>query len=482
MIKMKKNLTALTLAMLMSLTAVSCGSENISNDTETSGDETTSSAQNNDDSLYADLPTGSYGGETFTILNNSVTWAEYRIDSESQDGDIMNDAVFERTRYVEELLDVEIELIEQDLYSNTASYLANLVLAGDDSIDASFIGAMYNVANISKGIYIDLNTVAEFDFEKPWWDSNSMKYYEVGGKLYMAHNEVSANVHDTMWVGFFNKKMLEELKLDDIYTVVKNGKWTIDKMNEYIEVAANDIDGDGELGAEDRWGLMTHNGAAYGFLHGSDERGVDIDDGTPYVRTVDDKMFDVISQIRDLFVTEGVFTNNKHKDKFGYDCITGFANGHSLMTIECIGNAKTLRAMDADFGIIPFPKYDEAQENYIAYYSPATNAFSIPKTTKDLSRTATVIENLSAYGYKTVRPAYYDVVLEGKTIRDEESREMLDIIFSNVEGEMAYIYNFGNYSNALISVMTGTADIVSTLDSNKQATEKAIEEYLEKLE
>lgn len=478
---MRKNITALTLAILLALTGASCGNNGNSDETTTGGDTGTTSPETEKD-IYDDLPTGDYGGETFTILNNSVTWAEYRIDSEEINGDSMNDAVYERTKFVEDKLKVDIELVEQDLYQQTAGYLANLVLAGDDSIDASFIGAMYNVANISKGIYVDLNDVDEFDFSKPWWDKNSMKYYEIENKLYMAHNETSANLHDTLWVGFFNKKLFGTLKLDDIYSVVRDGKWTIDKLKEYIEAGQNDLDGDGELGADDQWGLMTHSGAGFGFLHGSDERGVDIKDGTPFVSPVDDRMFDVVTKIRSVFELDGTMTNDKDKGRLGYDCVQGFTNGKSLLLIEVIGNAKTLRAMDADFGIIPFPKYEESQENYISYCSPATNAFSIPKTTKDLSRTATVIENLSAYGYKTVRPAYYDVVLNGKTIRDEESREMLDIIFANIESEMAYIYNWGGYADTLKSVLSGSGDIVSSLESKKTAVETAIENYLKDLQ
>lgn len=394
----------------------------------------------------------------------------------------MNDAVYERTKFVEDLLKIDIEIIEENESAANASYLANLVMAGDDSIDASFIGAMNNVANISKGLYIDLGDVSEFDFSKPWWDKNSMKYYEIDNKLYMAHNETSANIHDTLWVGFFNKKLHENLKLEDIYALVRDGKWTIDKLKEFIEVGQKDLDGDGELGANDQWGLVTHFGSGFGFLHAANERGVDIKDGIPFVSPVDDRMFDVITKIRSVFELNGVMTNDKLQSKVGFHCVDGFAAGKSLLLIEVIGNAKTLRAMDADFGIIPFPKYEESQENYIAYYSPATNAFSIPKTTKDLSRTGTVIENLSAYGYKTVRPAYYDVVLHGKTVRDEESREMLDIIFANIEGEMAYIYNWGGYADTLKSVLSGKGDIVSKLEAKKTAVESAIEKYLSDLQ
>lgn len=479
----KSRITAILLLSAILLSA--CG-QNAGDDTETTSSDETSSGEvvteTSEPDIYADLPTGDYGGEKFTILNSTVGWAEYRIDSDEIDGDTMNDAVYERTRYVEDLLNVDIDVIEEKESWENVSYLANLVMAGDDSIDASFIGAMKNVANISKGLYVDLNDVAGLDFSKPWWDSNSMKYYEIDNKLYMAHNNTSANIHDTIWVGFFNKKIHEELGLEDIYSIVREGKWTIDKMKEFIEVGQSDLDGDGELGADDRWGLMTHNGSGFGFLHASDERGIDIKDGIPFVSPIDDRMFDTITRIRGVLDLKGTMTDDKHQDKFGYNCVNGFANGKSLLLIEIIGNAKTLRAMDADFGIIPFPKYDETQEKYISYYSPATNAFSIPKTVKDISRTAVVIENLSAYGYKMIRPAYYDVVLHGKTIRDEESREMLDMIFGNIEGEMAYIYNWGGYADALKSVLSGKGDIVSTLEAKKTAVDAAIEKYLNDLQ
>ncbi len=214
---MKKSRTTAFL-LLTAILLSACG-QGAGDSTETTSSDEISSGkgvtETSEPDIYADLPTGDYGGEKFTILNSIVTWAEYRIDSDEIDGDTMNDAVYERTRYVEDLLKVDIDVIEEKESWENVSYLANLVMAGDDSIDASFIGAMKNVANISKGLYVDLNEVAGLDFSKPWWDSNSMKYYEIDNKLYMAHNNTSANIHDTIWVGFFNKKIHEELGLED---------------------------------------------------------------------------------------------------------------------------------------------------------------------------------------------------------------------------------------------------------------------------
>jgi hypothetical protein len=378
------------------------------------------------------------------------------------------------------MLKVKITVKNMDYWNeNSSQYINNIVMSGEDSIDACFLGVMNNVAGITNNLYIDLNTVKEINFKKPWWDSNSKKYYDIGGKMYTALCEASANIHDQLWTCFFNKGIAEKYKIEDIYQLVRDGKWTLDKMKAMLETAKRDLNGDSIMGADDQWGLMTHNGASFGYLHGADVRGIDTKDGMPFVCKVDDHMFDVITKIREIFNSSGTMTNDKYQQSFGYTCVKGFSNGKSLFLVEVLGNAASLRSMDTDFGIIPYPKYDDAQKSYVSYYSPATNGFCIPKTVKDVSRTGTVIEVMSALGYETVRPAYYDVVLTGKTARDDESVEMLDIIFSNIESEMAYIYQWGSYANTLKSVMTSSSDIVSTLESNRTSTETAITKYIE---
>lgn len=56
------------------------------------------------------------------------------------------------------------------------------------------------------------------------------------------------------------------------------------------------------------------------------------------------------------------------------------------------------------------------------------------------------------------------------------------MIFGNIEGEMAYIYNWGGYADTLKSVLSGKGDIVSTLEAKKTAVESAIEKYLSDLQ
>jgi hypothetical protein len=110
-----------------------------------------------------------------------------------------------------------------------------------------------------------------------------------------------------------------------------------------------------------------------------------------------------------------------------------------------------LRGMETDFGILPLPKLDAAQPDYITHMNPHTGAgIVIPRTAADLERTGMILEDLSAESRYTLQPAYYELNLQGKFMRDEESREMLDIILANTAYDIGYIYDFGNFAMTIV--------------------------------
>jgi len=115
--------------------------------------------------------------------------------------------------------------------------------------------------------------------------------------------------------------------------------------------------------------------------------------------------------------------------------------------------------MDEDFGIIPWPKYDETIDNYYANVDAGCNLYIVPITNPDPEKTSVIIEALAYESYLTVLPTYYDVVLTTKFTRDAESEDMLDIIRAGRVFDIGY-YFFDN-SNDLNSVgwyLTKTPD------------------------
>lgn len=59
------------------------------------------------------------------------------------------------------------------------------------------------------------------------------------------------------------------------------------------------------------------------------------------------------------------------------------------------------RDIEFDFGYLPYPKYDEAQRDYVVW--SAGGMMALPATVSDPSRSGAILETLSAASHKYVK-------------------------------------------------------------------------------
>jgi hypothetical protein len=106
-----------------------------------------------------------------------------------------------------------------------------------------------------------------------------------------------------------------------------------------------------------------------------------------------------------------------------------------------LDNAPALRQSEVEFGILPFPKYDEDQENYLSHSYDGLSSFGVPLCAYDPEMCGMILEALCAESSYSVIPKYYDVVLQGRLARDEESKEVLDTIRENLYFDFGFVYS-----------------------------------------
>ena len=125
--------------------------------------------------------------------------------------------------------------------------------------------------------------------------------------------------------------------------------------------------------------------------------------------------------------------------------------------------------MESPYGLIPLPKWNEEQSNYYTFVHDQYSIGGIPVSVQDPAMTSAVMEALAAESYRYVTPAYYDVVLNGKYLRDADSSEMLELAMAGVNVDM--IVQAG--------ASVGTADISFTVPEAavKQVREILIERH-----
>ena len=436
-----------------------------------------------------DFPELDLGGNNFNFLNPSQTWEFYNdIVLEAETGEILDDAIYARNRTVEEKFNINLVEIKVDI-GETENRIKNTVLAGDDVYDAMYCPAYSNGsigALITQGLFYNLKDITELKLDQPWWNQNIQEETSIGSgnKVYFALPDINIMSLQTPWCVYINEDMMKTLGLDLPYSLVKEGKWVYERLNEYAKSGAQ-LNG----AADFKWDA---NGpAVYGLTaweHGigalfcaSGERFVSKDsNGMPSLSVGSERFMSAADRITEITGTDGVYQSaNDWPNPFNFQYI--FRDGKALTMIGELKAADSLRQIDTTFGIVPLPKYDETQSRY---YSPVTMqmpVLCVPVTNQDTHGTGIILDAMAYLSYKNITPVFFDVTMSQKQLRNDESIEMLQIIKETVVYDLGTAYG---WSADLFLTIRGDLDkgrnnALTTIERQSGRIESAIAQTME---
>lgn len=440
--KKRSSVQILSAIMALSLLLPSCSQGTVPEDTEKETDSGPDGfvGDTTADDGYAP-PDKDFGGRTL----NFYMWTENKFSASEETGDIIEDAVYKRNRKVEELFNVsftyDIRTGDWQTWKDWIGVLNSSILAGDDAYQ--LVGGYgYRLARETLGdTFQNLKENPYIDFSKPWWPANITDAANAGSRVGLCFGNLDPNFYDTTYAVYFNKKLADDNSIGNMYDLVYDGKWTLDKLFEFSEAGARDLDGDTIIGENDQYGLILDKTMSVdAFLQSSDIMISEKDaDGIPTLLGLSEKLVDLQESLRDFIYRSGSVLYEADD----MNLLTGvFMSGRSLFFANNLSRAHTLRDMNDDFGIIPYPKYDEAQDGYKTYNAIGNStAFAIP-TGADSELAGCVIEALAYYGWNDILPEYYERALKGKVARDNDSEAMLDLIMDNIEFDFIQIYSY----------------------------------------
>lgn len=468
---MKKRISLLLLcALLLAGCAAEKGTDGGTDTGSTAVGADTESIAETETSVYDSLVTEDFGGYTFHMLNGVSNYAYVLLTAEELTGETINDAVYNRNSLVSDRLNVNLEEYIAD-WNETTPTVDAMILAGDNAYDIFFDESQFSMQYVAKGNTADLRTT-ELQLAEPWWDAGSIETMSLGDRLYTVNGDLHLMYGESAWVFYVNKQMLTDYSLASPYTLVQEGAWTMDKAGELIRAVATDVDGDGRMTTDDQFGLATHGDVSLALLIGGGQSLLTKNaDNIPQWSSLSEAVYNISAKTHEIFFDtnvvfmDGMTPQGKNTAAVvNSNIIDHFSAGKSLFLCEVLGHAKILRGMDNDFGILPVPKYAE-DADYTTFVARSAQVLMIPVTAGPdaLQRTAVILDNLCAESFRTVRQAYYDVQLNGKTIRDEESRDMLEIIFANRRYEMAYLFGLNDLGDAYLTATRNGSDLSSAV-------------------
>ena len=433
------------------------------------------------------LPELDFGGAVTVIHSRGDAEALTEIFSEELNGEAVNDAVFERNVKIEERLNVSIECFAGDgweNYDNTVSEIRSSIMAGDGAYDI-IAGWSSRIPALSlEGLFLDLNQMNYLDLAQRWWSDSAVRELQIGNKLYFVTGDIARSMLSSLCVYVFNQKVAEDNHVENLYDVVKERRWTLDYVYGLTSGLYKDLNGNGEGDLKDFWGLVTSCiNDADAYMQGARISMMTRDEeGYPVLSVNEEHLADLVSKVYRLdWENPGCFAITNAETNIR----DTLAEDKALLASTRVAIiVSSLADMESDYGVLPYPMLNEAQESYGTRVQDALSLWCVPIDAKDPDLSDAVMEALAAESWRTVTPAYYDIALKSRYSRDPETSAMMDLIKDSVLINFESLYNraIGQPWFVLRNLMPQKdKNFSSYWASNKKLLAKNVDKAIQKL-
>lgn len=471
--KQKRIISLLLLSAI--IFSIGCSNEQSENVTDNSEDTVTHDSVNNS----VEYEFTRYDGYEFRVLNADDIYSMHaKIDSGEINGDTLNDAEYERCRTLENKTGIKFIETNVGVDNEVISYAQKSILANDDDYDIMYIPARNVTTLSSEGYLHNLLDLDNLQLDSDWWLSQYNNASTIGGNLYAAASYSQLMIIDSISTVYYNETLGEKLGLDAPYQIVKDGNWTFDTMQTYMKAAATlngDNSFDWDVNGNCIYGISLDHPQSLVICAG--EQTIEAQNGELVFTSGSDRYYNVISKIVNVFTENDGSCQYRHipcgDDDPGHQVYT-FEHERSLMLVTELSKTNRMRDKDYSFGVLPMPKYDNEQENYISIPFYGTPCLTIPVTSPDPEKVASISDALAYLSYTMVWDVFRNVTLEQKNLRNEDSIDMLDIMINTTVPSLKYIYGIGEELEVAVKdkMMEGddsVASIVASYESQIRA-------------
>lgn len=471
--------------------------EQTNNDVVDTGTTTTPTEDEGDG---FDLPDTDWGGRDFTMLVRSA-----RLDQFGE-GDIefgssqLDKAIYERNQKVQTEYNINIKWLTVPDTGADGVKGSDMVL----KLDASALGGCKDYDAVApdyywkcetKGYFVNLLTLDYFNFDAPWWWSNWNECYTLDNKLMTCVGWLTLDIVQGMEVVYFNTQLMEETTDEDVYELVYNGEWTLDKMIQLSKNATYNVQWSGApgetgaLGDDYVHGTILHYMGLRSLFFSLGGRFANYeDDGSITYSFANNKNQSIVSTLSEWIVGNpevfyasynkvnghGLGVNERPTDTAEY-----FAGNHALFYCYGLRTAELLASLDMEFGILPPPTAEEGAEYVTTTFGTSYFAIERGRSQEQQEFAAFILEALNYYSYTMVKDVYYEKTLKlqyGGT--DVQAKDMIDMVVERAYLDFAYISQAGYLIEKVLDCIMNETSLSSVWISNESNVTSALANYL----
>ncbi len=391
----------------------------------------------------------------FNIVTSGTVPANHLVVAEEDSLDsALDETVYERSIKIQDHLGVTCNLVNAGSWTEYYSNVMRTVQAGDDDYQLVYTHVYNGISALAtSNVLYDFQDFGAVNLEAPYWANDLMEDISIQGKFLLGYNDTCLScVHCIL----FNKDLLESNQLESPYELVRNKTWTFDKLAEMSSTVHVD-DGSGTRGPEDTYGITGWGWTCLiSFITSSDLKMVDRNAEGEYEIAYtheQEKMLDFIDQMFALYNAESTFF---WKSSAREDETVDFSDGTSLFHLYHSTGLIDFRDKDVRFGVLPYPLYDEQQEDYRALNW--NGLMCVPGSIQNEEMVGEVVE-LMAYYTAPVKDAYYENLLAAKLAEAPDDVEMLNILWGAQVSDLGLIFaSASTNTDAMLYMIPGMCE------------------------
>ncbi|HBL83523.1 MAG: hypothetical protein A2Y17_00515 [Clostridiales bacterium GWF2_38_85] len=481
---MKKAILVFSLLLIFSVLLASCKATTGDESSATSSEATSSAVSEEESGYNVSIPEMDMDELEIRFLvagSENMYYESFDIYSEELNNELLNDEIYNRNHRIQEKYNC---VITEEKVANVATTAEQYMRAGTDDFDI-YMPYLHNAVSLaSQGYFYNLYDLDNLNLDQPYWDQKFNEYLTINEKLYFSTGDISMLDNECTMVMFFNKDLITDYNLEDPYTLVQNKEWTLDKVYEISKGFTLD-NGDSKFDQEDRYGLHVAFNAPHSFFFSCGGRITNsTTDGGFELAMKSGKNIALIQHIFEITNDSEVLTNNTSGCNSFEAICEMFVEGRVMFTTFALVDMLQFKdAENFNFGILPYPLDDSNQDEYTCLVSTSlVPVVCIPTTNTHLDETTIIVDALARESAETVTPAYYEKILKKRTLQDNDSEEMLDIIFASRAYDVGYVFNWGGIGSMLEGMYGTNKEFVSTYDSLEGSALTAMNDTIQTFE
>ncbi len=413
--------------------------------------------------------------------NNSFPVTDFWVEKTSDN--VIEKAVYDRNVSIEENYNCHINAIFSSNGEQSMYQLMESNFLGGEKYELAVLTDRSAATCATSNLIRDLNSLKNLQLDNKAYDQNANSQLAMGGKLYYTSGSMNTSTMDSAYVTIFNTEIYNDLQLDTTpFQLVNSNQWTIAKEIEIAEIANTQISSGTVLdpNAGDIVGYFRYaNSSLYHFYAGGGR--ISTTDGNGYPEIT-------INNARAKTVVQGLYDNISSMSKawipsnYGDARNSAFNNGGVLFTDLILWDVRgQIHGKSADdYGMLPMPKADTAQEEYYCNVSLADGTASfwtIPTLCGDIEKASYMFNLMALESDKDdgLMDAFYSKTIELTTATGSDSREMCKLIRNSLCYDIAQLYDWGSFIKYLNGIGGATANTFSSTVNSKSVDAASVE-------